>query len=164
MDFYGTQSSTGLHERAMSVPVSNAGSLPVVIENEVAVEAIDHKEYQLLKLVAGQAGSVERIGGDAAQGLDVDVTRLPAYVHTLLQAILDRIDVVVHNETPTGVVDGENTVFTTAYAYKATTPRVFLNGIRLKESGDYFETGGTELTFVDPPQDGDLLILDYVKL
>lgn len=33
---------------------------------------------QLMKLLSGADGSTERIGGDAANGLDVDVTRLPA--------------------------------------------------------------------------------------
>jgi hypothetical protein len=71
-------------------------------------------------------------------------------------------DIVVNTETPGGAVDGENTLFTTAFLYKPTTTRVFLNGIRLTSAGDYVEAGGHQISFVDPPHAGDILLIDYV--
>jgi hypothetical protein len=71
-------------------------------------------------------------------------------------------DIVVNTETPAGTVNGVNTIFSTVFAYKPTTPRVFLNGVRLSPTGDYVESGTNQITFVTPPDAGDILVIDYV--
>jgi hypothetical protein len=45
-----------------------------------ASEDISSVKYSLVKLVSGTASSTARIGGDATNGLDVDVTRMAALV------------------------------------------------------------------------------------
>ena len=66
------------------------------------------------------------------------------------------------NETPSGTINGSNTVFTTAGAYQAGTLRVYLNGVRAK-SADYTETTPASGTFTmaTAPTTGDLLRVDY---
>ncbi|HLO42638.1 MAG TPA: hypothetical protein VK176_16565 [Phycisphaerales bacterium] len=49
---------------------------PLVATDQLA----DTSHVQLIKLVGGVENSIERIGGDAANGLDVDPTRLPDIV------------------------------------------------------------------------------------
>lgn len=46
----------------------------------IATDDVSGVHYQYVKLVDGTADSSAKIGGDATNGLDVDVTRLPALV------------------------------------------------------------------------------------
>ena len=57
----------------------------------VATEAIATEHYQLVKLIDGTAAGTGRIGGDATNGLDVDVTRITGNVATT-NAIVDGWD------------------------------------------------------------------------
>lgn len=59
--------------------MANNVTLPGTGET-IGTEDIAGVEYQLIKLVDGTAAGTGRIGGDATNGLDVDVTRLPALV------------------------------------------------------------------------------------
>jgi hypothetical protein len=65
----------------------------------------------------------------------------------------------IFGETPTGAIDGANTVFTTANTFRATRTEVFLNGLR----ETYFtETGSNEITLDDPPLAGDDIRVNYI--
>lgn len=46
----------------------------------IATDDVSGTHYQYVKLVNGTADATDKIGGDATNGLDVDVTRLPALV------------------------------------------------------------------------------------
>lgn len=73
----------------------------------------------------------------------------------------------VAGETPTGTVDGSNTVFTTLRDFEEGTLKVYLNGQRVREGGteDYTTSGGNTITFNDPPEDvpgnPDVILVDY---
>lgn len=67
----------------------------------------------------------------------------------------------IYNETPIGVINGVNSVFTLSNIYVASSTRVYLNGLRQKLSVDYTETSLTQITLSDPPSTGDTLIVDY---
>jgi len=66
-------------------------------------------------------------------------------------------------ETPSGSINGSNTVFTTANSFVTGSTRVYLNGIRQKKTDDYTETAGNQFSFVSAPLTGDNLIVDYIK-
>lgn len=66
----------------------------------------------------------------------------------------------VQNETPTGDVDGMNTIFTTANNFLAIA---VYNGLRQKPSLDYNVTGANEITFTSPPTIGSTIVVDYFK-
>jgi hypothetical protein len=68
----------------------------------------------------------------------------------------------IFNETPTGVMDAVNTVFTTNNDFISTKTRLYLNGIRLKLDEDYTESGSSEITFTEAPHSGDNIIIDYL--
>lgn len=72
----------------------------------------------------------------------------------------------IFNETPTGLVNGSNTVFTTANAYVAGTTVVTRNGLVLQPGGvDYTETTpstGT-ITFVTAPSSGATVMVSYSR-
>lgn len=65
----------------------------------------------------------------------------------------------------TGNRNSVNKVFTTSLNFVAGTTRVFINGIRLTPgaSYDYTESAANQITFTNPPDAGDLLVIDYIK-
>lgn len=65
----------------------------------------------------------------------------------------------VFGESPTGAINGTNTVFTTANAYRSGSTAVYLNGLR---EFFYTETGANQITLQDAPHAGDMLRVDYV--
>lgn len=71
----------------------------------------------------------------------------------------------VYNEKPSGVQDGFNFTFNTAFKYALTTTRLFLNGQRLKlgASFDYTEHVNLKtITFISIiPVASDTIIIDY---
>lgn len=72
----------------------------------------------------------------------------------------------IWNETPSGTVNGSNTVFTTATAYVTGTTQVTRDGLMLKPGGvDYTETSpsaGT-ITFVTAPTTGSTILVSYSR-
>ena len=60
-----------------------------------------------------------------------------------------------------GLLNGENTIFSSSEPYVPGTTRVFLNGIRQFRGEDYLELGEGYIEFSEPPFTGDLIIMDY---
>lgn len=67
----------------------------------------------------------------------------------------------VFNETPSGNINGANTVFTTVDLYVSGTTRVHLNGLRQELGTDYTESGASEITFSSAPLTNDIILIDY---
>ena len=71
---------------------------------------------------------------------------------------------IIVQETPTGIVNGTNTIFITLQAkYVANTIELFINGLQQTKTTDYTETSpasGT-ITFTVPPLSGDVLKVSY---
>lgn len=65
----------------------------------------------------------------------------------------------------TGARNGANTLFTLSTNFVSGTTKVFVNGIRysLGALNDYIETGTNQITFTNPPDSGDILVVDYLK-
>lgn len=64
-----------------------------------------------------------------------------------------------------GNKDSVNTIFTTSNNFIAGTTKVYRNGLRMTRGVgyDYTETGTNQITFLQAPDSGDLLIIDYIK-
>lgn len=71
---------------------------------------------------------------------------------------------IVTRETPSGSVNGSNTVFTTANDVVSGTEHVYLNGI-LQEAGgeDYTFSSTNTITFVSAPLTGHRVKVSYIK-
>lgn len=71
----------------------------------------------------------------------------------------------VFGEVPAGAVNGANANFTTANNFVVGSTRVFLNGLRQRRGGtyDYTEEGDNGVSFNDPPQTSDTILVDYIK-
>lgn len=70
---------------------------------------------------------------------------------------------LVNGETPSGVIDGVNTVFITANPFKTSTLAIFLNGVKLMNNVDYTLNIPQQFTLNSPPSVGDSLRIDYLK-
>jgi hypothetical protein len=66
----------------------------------------------------------------------------------------------------TGARDSVNTIFTTSNNFISNTTKVYKNGLRLTKGVgyDYVESGVNQITFLQAPDNGDLLIVDYIKV
>ncbi|MBI79868.1 MAG: hypothetical protein CMQ51_05550 [Gammaproteobacteria bacterium] len=70
----------------------------------------------------------------------------------------------VVGETPSGAMNGSNTTFTLAAAARDGTVSIQHNGLTLKEGSDSdFTVSSQTITMAEAPEDGDNLIVNYVK-
>ena len=72
---------------------------------------------------------------------------------------------MVFGEVPAGTVNGVNADFTIATpALSANHIRVYVDGLRQKETNDYTIAAASAITFsTNPPETGQLLLVDYNK-
>lgn len=69
----------------------------------------------------------------------------------------------VYGETPSGTMDGVNTIFTLAHTPDpAASLRLYLNGARQQAGGGDYTLVGATITFVNAPLGGGVLLADYV--
>lgn len=67
----------------------------------------------------------------------------------------------VFNETPSGVKDGANAVFTLAHTPQVGAVSVYRNGLR-EVLGVGYTVAGSNITFSTPPLSSDVLTVDYL--
>lgn len=73
-------------------------------------------------------------------------------------------DEYVVNEIPSGLINGSNATFTTAFDFVPGTEEVFLNGIKLVKLEDYNTTGNNQIDLYVSPLTGEDLIINYSKI
>jgi hypothetical protein len=71
---------------------------------------------------------------------------------------------VLINEIPIGAIDDVNKVFTVLNSYQLGSTILARNGVTQREGIDYIESADKEITFIFPPQTGDLLFVQYKLL
>lgn len=73
----------------------------------------------------------------------------------------------VFQETPVGLINGSNKVFTVAYAFQAGTLEVYLNGVEQIKNTDYVESSGLGFAMTNAPLStpipADELWVNYIK-
>jgi hypothetical protein len=70
----------------------------------------------------------------------------------------------IENETPSGTINGSNTVFTLANTPSpASSLKLYRNGQRQKAGGVDFTLSSNQITFVITPKVGNILLADYRK-
>lgn len=71
----------------------------------------------------------------------------------------------VDNEQPTGLVDGANTGFATAFKFENSTLKVYLNGLKLSPGigNDYTVSDNQNFVMNYPPETGDVIVVDYLR-
>lgn len=66
----------------------------------------------------------------------------------------------ISGEVPAGPIDGFNTTFVLGHTPLPNTLKIFKNGLRQKQILDFSFFPDT-ITFVSPPESGDLILCDY---
>jgi hypothetical protein len=120
--------------------------------DDLAVRPVKGPGYAPSRAVFANAmGALESILGGASDCVRVDGTSGPCYAN------------YVDDETPWGVIDGSNAMFTLATTpYPEESLRLYRNGLLQKAVVDYSAAGATIVfTSVSIPQTGDSLKAEY---
>lgn len=122
-----------------------------------------------LSLIGGVLAVKVTTGGglEIQSGIDIkvkiDTAETVKSIVTGLTGVSINVAKFVKRQTPTGLVNGVNAVFTAASAVHSGTEEVYLNGI-LQESGgeDYTFSLTNTITFVSAPATGDRVKVSYI--
>jgi hypothetical protein len=95
--------------------------------------------------------------GGTQLNFDLNVPQIVLPVTAVFRQIISS----VWGETPAGAIDGVNRTYTTTNPYIALG--VYLNGLRLRHSDDYVETGNQSFQLLNAPLSGDSLSIDYIQ-
>lgn len=123
---------------------------PVGIE----VVDIDGLDENLLNLSSSINNELElRIAGDNS---------LEVYISESVSQFYGNQHIFTDNETPLGVIDESNKVFSLQTTPILGSEHVHLNGmLQLKGEGLDFTITGTDITFSEPPYIGDIIKVSY---
>lgn len=69
----------------------------------------------------------------------------------------------VINETPTGMVNGVNATYTSAFNFIPESVQIEINGIDQYNPEHFVTSGLTTIIFNDSPETGDIIKIDYQK-
>jgi len=116
---------------------------------------------------------VERVGDDfradlkANGGLRLDGNEIEIDLNSGEILYNDGTTVVGHSfvirETPSGTINGVNTIFTLANTPSTNTEQLFLNGVLQEPGGEDYTISGDTITMVDAPISGDRLKVNYIS-
>lgn len=70
---------------------------------------------------------------------------------------------IVNQETPSGAVDGANTLFTTSFPYRTGSLQIYLNGAQMILGVDYTVSIPQQFIFIVAPVSGDFIRVSYLK-
>lgn len=70
----------------------------------------------------------------------------------------------VINEEPSGLINGTNATFTTAFNFVAGKAEVYLNGMLQKIVQDYQSIGNNTIQINTSPSVGETILISYIKL
>jgi len=102
--------------------------------------------------------------GNVSVALSGDVTMTEGGVVTINPATVVSVADVITRETPVGLIDGLNAIFTLANTPKVGTEHVYLNGL-LQDvgTGNDYTIAGAVITFEFVPAVGDKIRVSYFK-
>lgn len=69
----------------------------------------------------------------------------------------------VFGETPSGLVNGSNATFTTAFNFIPGTVIPSINGLEQKVGTHYITMGNNQIIFNDSPTTGEIITVTYIK-
>ncbi len=73
------------------------------------------------------------------------------------------INDLINDEIPSGLLNGSNTLFTTAFPFKGSTLSIYLNGVKLMKDVDFTLNIPQQFTLVEGPLSTDFLRVSYIK-
>lgn len=123
--------------------------------------------YFLSEDVAGAITTTEPTAdGQVSKPVLIGLTDAKGLVMNYRGVLIESGDngTLVTDELVTGTVDGSNTIYTTAYDFRAGSTAVYIRGIRQSRgAGSYSESGTSGIVFSTAPLIGDAPKIDYVK-
>ena len=101
--------------------------------------------------------------------ISIEITSLsePLIDIQVLQNTANQIaspDSLIFNEVPTGVINGVNPIFFSAFNFQPETLQVFIGGLKLQVLVDYNTVNSNKIILYVSPIPEDVLTLNYIKL
>lgn len=145
--------------------ISSAGAVTVLTPGTAGTTQTVKSTGSGVKVADSDGGNVliaQGGGGDTEfKAISGDATLAADGTLTLSGTFVDEAQ-FIHNETPSGAIDGANQSFTTANNFDDGSERLYLNGVRQEKGVDYNVTATNKVTFQNiAPLSGDVLIIDY---
>jgi hypothetical protein len=138
---------------------------PIQIGDVIGLpNALNVRPTQGVGFAPGRAAIINPAGQiDAADGSLGDCVRVDGTSGPCGGGSSGVLPLYADSETPTGSVDGTNTVFTLNYTPSPTgSLALFRNGLLMRPGSDYSISGNTLVFFLGSvPQPGDLLVANY---
>lgn len=103
---------------------------------------------------------------DVSVSGDVIEVSLPAdavSVQVGLQGPAGGSQVWVVGETPTGLVNGSNATYTTAFSFVPLSVAVLVNGVAQRRVTDFNTSGTTTIILTESPQAGEAVRVTYLR-
>mgnify|MGYP003452409573 CR=1 FL=1 len=75
--------------------------------------------------------------------------------------VIENGGVSVIGETPSGLINGANTTFTTEFNFLPASLQITLNGLAQKSGLDYYTVGNQTIIFYESLEIGDIILVDY---
>jgi hypothetical protein len=66
-------------------------------------------------------------------------------------------------EVPSGLINGSNATFTSAFAFVPESVQVVSNGLLLKRVDEFNTSGSVTITLVVAPITGEIVLINYIK-
>jgi hypothetical protein len=73
-------------------------------------------------------------------------------------------EIKIYQEVPTGLINGINATFISLFNFQAGTVEVFINGIFQKIVQDFNTIGNNTITVTNAPNNGENILINYIKL
>lgn len=120
-------------------------SIEVTVQAGPTIEVTADDQTQIL--VTAEEHTIEVETGPGGVILDMSVSESQVVVY----------------EVPSGVINGVNNTFTTAFNFVAGSVRVFVEGVTLTIVDDFQTIGSNTIQLVTPPLAGESLTVTYTK-
>lgn len=120
-------------------------SIEVTVQAGPTIEVTADDQTQIL--VTAEEHTIEVETGPGGVILDMSVSESQVVVY----------------EVPSGVINGVNNTFATAFNFVAGSVRVFVEGVTLTIVDDFQTIGSNTIQLVTPPLAGESLTVTYTK-
>ena len=169
-----TTLSTAIAEASSAATAANSAeattraAADTVLQSNIDAEALARTTADGVHTAAITQEVSDRSAAVAAEGVARAAadTALSGRVDVLEGAVAGNLtyDKLVTRETPVGVIDGVNAVFTIANTPYAGTETVFLNGMMLEPgAGNDYQLVGKDITLAAAPLTGDRVKVSYFR-
>ena len=98
--------------------------------------------------------------------VEVVVNTYPANIEVIVEhgGGGDDLNKLVHNETPSGIINGTNALFNSLSPFVPESLQVYVNGLLIKPIDEWVNIGNNQIRLQFSPGNGESILINYIKL